>query len=109
MQKILFKINIKIKSILKLHKIWIYTNIRFNPKLILSHDYNIISIIITNSFPNHLEAKKIEKLIIGEQYLICFRKNIKTYIKGYEMCLMIKMVNYKLYNNFKSLPISTHH
>ena len=46
------------------------------------------------------------KFIDQKYYLSSPKKDVNTYVKGCNICLLSKMVKYKLYNNRQALPIS---
>lgn len=48
---------------------------------------------------DHFGVDKTEELIGRKCYWPTFRKDIKAYINGYIMCLALKAIKYKLYEN----------
>lgn len=65
----------------------------------MSRDYD-------KSLADYFSIKKICKLKTQKDYKINFWHNIKAYIKSNNMCLVLKIIIYKLYNNLKLLFIS---
>lgn len=65
------------------------------PKMICS---KLINKYHNNFFASYFRVEKIQKLISWKYYWLSLRKNIETYIKGYNICLALKMVRYKPYN-----------
>ena len=64
----------------------------------------IISSKLISKYHNDLLASffginKIKKLINPKYYWLSFKKDVKTYIKSYNVYLILKMVRHKPYNN----------
>ena len=51
---------------------------------------------------------KTKDLVGQKYYWPSLQKDIKAYVKGYDVCLGSKAVRHKLYGNLQSLPIPTH-
>ena len=61
-----------------------------------------------NLFTSHFGIKKAQKLIAKNYYWLMLQKGIEAYVKGYDICLALKIICYKLYRNLQLLPVSTH-
>lgn len=61
-----------------------------------------------NPFASHFKIDKIKELIVWKYYWSSFKKNIKAYFKGCDICLISKTIRYKLYINLKSMLIPIH-
>ena len=56
----------------------------------------------------HFGINKTQELLGWKYYWPSLRKDIKSYVKGCDICLTSKAAGYKPYNNLQSLPIQTH-
>ena len=61
-----------------------------------------------NSLTRHFGIKKTRELLASKYVCLFLRHDIKAYIKGCDICLILKAVRHKLYNNLQSLLVSTH-
>lgn len=55
-----------------------------------------------------LELKKFENMS-WKYYWLQLKKDVKSYVKGYNICLAIKTVKHKLYNDLQSMLIPTYY
>ena len=76
------------------------------PKVICSKQINKY---YNNPIAGYFGIEKIWKLIAKKYYQPTPKRDIKAYIKGYNIYLTSKAVDYKLYRNLKSLPMLTHY
>lgn len=56
---------------------------------------------------SHFEIKKTSNLIAPKYYWSLLQQDIKSYIKGCDLYLALKIVKHKLYSNFQFLLILT--
>lgn len=68
----------------------------------------LISRYHNNSLTENFGVEKTRKLIGWKYYWPSLRRNIKTYVKGYDMCLVLKPVRHKPYKDLQSMPILTY-
>ena len=61
-----------------------------------------------NHFVDDFSIKKTQELIAKKYYKLILWKDIKVYIKGYDVCLASKKVCHKPYKDFQLLPILIH-
>ena len=54
-----------------------------------------------NPLVDHFGVNKIRELIGQKYYWPSLRKDIKSYIKGYDICLSLKTMSHKSYSNFQ--------
>lgn len=66
-------------------------------KLISCHNNNLLA--------GHFGINKTCELVVKKYYLLISCKDIKAYIQGYDICLALKAVMYKSYNDLKSLLV----
>lgn len=57
---------------------------------------------------SYFGIKKTWKLVARKYYWPTSQKVIETYVKGYNVYLILKIVQHKLYNNFQLLLIQTY-
>lgn len=62
--------------------------------------FKIINWHYNNFFVDYFKANKIIKLISQKYYQLSLRKNVKVYIKDYDVYLIFKIDKYKPYGNF---------
>lgn len=58
-----------------------------------------------NSLANHFDIAKTYQLGAYKYYWPTLWHNIKAYVKAYYMCLALKAVNHKPYDDLQSLPV----
>ena len=56
----------------------------------------------------HFGIEKTCKLLAKKYYWPTLRHNVKAYVKGCDVCLTSKAVQYKPYGDLQSLPVPTH-
>ena len=56
----------------------------------------------------HFGINKIQELITEKYFWPPLWYNVEAYIKNCDICLVLKAVKYKFYNNFQFLPVSIH-
>ncbi len=61
-----------------------------------------------DSLVGYFGIEKIWELIVRKYYWLTLRANVKSYVKGYNVCLASKLVKHKLYGYLQSLPVPTH-
>lgn len=61
-----------------------------------------------NLLTSHFCINKTKKLINKKYYWPWLWKDIKTYVKGCDVCLAFKTIKYKLYKDLQALPIPIH-
>lgn len=59
-------------------------------------------------FLGYFDMEKTQELIAKRYYRQMLPKDIKAYVKSYNLCLALKIVCQKPYSDFQSLSISTH-
>lgn len=52
----------------------------------------------------HFGMNKIIKFISRKYYLLNLEKNVKAYMKDYNIYLALSIINHKYYDNLQSLP-----
>lgn len=66
---------------------------------------NLISKYHDNFFISYFGIEKTQELIAIKYYSSILQREIKVYIKDYDMCLTSKIVYQKPYNNYLYQPI----
>lgn len=61
-----------------------------------------------NPLAGHFDIKNTQKLLARKYYWPTLRHNVKGYVKGCDVCLALKTVRYKLYDDLQYLLILTH-
>ena len=82
-----------------------HLNLSFMPKAIWT---KLISRHHNDLLAGHFGIKKTRELLVQKYFWPSLRHNIEAYIKGCDVCLALKAVRHKPYNNFQSLPVLTH-
>ena len=82
-----------------------YQGLLYVPELICS---KMISCHYDNLLVRHFEIDKTQELVGRKYYWPSLRKDVKSYVKRYDVYLASKTVKYKLYGDLQSLPISTY-
>ena len=77
----------------------------FVPKVIQT---KLISRHHDNPLADHFGIDKTRELISKKYYWPRLRKIVEAYVKGYNVCLVLKAVRHKLYGDLQALPIPTH-
>lgn len=70
--------------------------------------FKVISCYYDDPLVRHFRIKKTRELVVRKYIQPTFYRNIKAYVRGYDVCLASKTVHYKLYGNFQSLQVPTH-
>ena len=89
----------------QIDRVFYYKGLLYLPKIVR---FALISKHYNDPLVDHFGVDKTRKLIGRKYYWLSLRKDIETYVKGYDICLASKAVKYKLYGDLQSLPISTH-
>lgn len=63
---------------------------------VINQNYN-------NFLVSYFSVNKTKKLISQKYYWLSLKKNFETYIKGCNVCLSLKIMRDKLYNNLQLL------
>ena len=82
-----------------------YQGLPYVPEIIRS---KVISYHHNNLLAEHFGINKRRKLVGRKYYWPSLRKNIETYVRGCNMCLVLKAVRHKPYGDLQFLPILTH-
>ena len=61
-----------------------------------------------DSLIEHFSIDKTRELVSRKYYWPSLKKNIEAYVRGCDVCLVLKTVRYKLYRDLQSLPIPMH-
>ena len=56
----------------------------------------------------HFGIDKTRELVARKYYWPSLRKNVKSYVRGCDVCPALKAVRYKPYSDLQFLPIPTH-
>ncbi len=81
-----------------------YQDLPFVLKVIHSE---LISKHHNDSLAGHFSIETTCELIARKFYWLTLRQDVKTYIKGYNVCLASKAVHYKPYGDLQLLPVPT--
>ena len=57
---------------------------------------------------DHFDIDKTKELIGRKYYWLSLKKDVEAYVKGCDVCLDLKAVRHKAYNDLQSLPVPTH-
>ena len=68
----------------------------------------LISRYHDNLLAGHFGIKKTHKLVAWKYYWLMLCHDVDDYIKGCDICLALKTVQYKPYGNLQSLPVPTY-
>ena len=82
-----------------------YQRLIYVPEIIRS---KVISRHHNDPLTGHFGISKTKELVDRKYYWPSLRKNVKNYVRGYNICLALKAVYYKPYRGLQSLPVSTH-
>ena len=61
-----------------------------------------------NRLADHFGIKKIQELVVRKYYWPILRRDVKDYVRGYDVCIASKTVRHKLYRDLQSLPVPIH-
>ena len=96
----------RLKDVYKeVDRIWYHQKLLFVLEAI---QIKLISQYNDNQLVEYFDIDKIRELIGQKYYWPSFRKNIKAYIKNYDICLGLKTVRHKSYNDPQFLPVFTY-
>ena len=79
-----------------LKRVFQYDSLPFVPDIIRS---KVISRHHNNLLVIYFGINKTQELISWKYYWLGIKKDVKFYIKGCDVCLALKTVSHKLYNN----------
>ena len=82
-----------------------YQSLLYIPKVIRSE---LINKHHNNPFTNHFYIKNTRELIAKKYYKPILQQNVEAYVKGCDVCLALKAVYYKPYEDLQVLPIPTY-
>lgn len=82
-----------------------YQDLFYVPKIICSE---VISCYHDDPLAGHFEIDKTRELIARKYYWPTLRRDVKTYLKGCDMCLASKAVCHKLNGDIQLFLVSTH-
>ena len=86
-------------------RVFQYQGLPYVPKLIHS---KVISYYHNDLLAKHFSIAKTRELVGQKYYWSSLRKNVKIYIREYNICLTSKTVHHKPYKNLQSWLIPTH-
>ena len=95
----------KANSYKEIDEILHYQGLLFIPKAIQT---KLMSRHRDNCLAGHFSIKKLCKLLAWKYYWSTLRHNVEAYVKGCNVCLALKAVRHKLYNDFQLLCIPMH-
>lgn len=84
-------------------RIFYYQRLFYIPQIIC---LELISCHNDNLLVEHFKINKIRKLVAKKYYWPTLRRNLKTYVRGCDICLSSKAICHKPYGDLKSLLIS---
>ena len=93
------------KDYKKINRVLYYQDLLFLPNVIW---IKLINRHHNNSLIGHFGIKKTCKLLAQKYYLPTLCYDIEAHVKGYDVCLALKLLRYKRYGNLQSLPVSIH-
>lgn len=89
----------------KINRVLHYQGLSFIPESIW---IKLISQYYDNLLAGYFGINKIKELVGHKYYWLNFRRKVKAYIKGYNVCLALKAMRYKPYSDLQSLPIPSY-
>ena len=90
----------------KINKILYYQRLLFVSEIVQTE---LINWYYDNLLIGHFGIDKWTKDFIKQKYYwSSLQRDIKAFIKGYDVYLGLKIVRHKPYNNLQSLPMLTH-
>ena len=82
-----------------------YQELPFIPEVIqtelISQDHNDL-------LAEHFSINKTKELVGRKYYWPSLQKDVEAYVKGCDVCLGLKAVKHKPYEDLQSLPVPTH-
>ena len=82
-----------------------YQKLLYVPEISCSE---LISCQYDDFLAGYFSINKTRELIGWKYHWPSLKKNIETYIRGYDDCFTLKTVRHKLYGDLQSLHVSTH-
>ena len=82
-----------------------YQGLPYVPEIIRS---KAISRYHNDPLAEHFGIDKTRELVGRKYYWPSLRRDVKSYVRGYDVCLASKTVRHKPYSDLQSLPIPTH-
>ena len=82
-----------------------YQRLPYVPELIRTE---LISRHHDGSLAGHFGIEKIRELIARKYYWETLRRDVESYVRGYNICLASKAVRHKPYGDLQLLPVPTH-
>ena len=79
-----------------------YRGLPYVPKIIYS---KVISCHYNDLLAGYFGIDKTRELVDWKYYWPSLKRDVKTNVRGYDVCLTLKMVRYKPYGDLQSLPI----
>ena len=70
--------------------------------------FEVISRHHDHPLAGHFGIDKTRELVGQKYYWPSLRRDVKSYVRGCDVCLALKAVRHKPYGDLQSLPISTH-
>ena len=82
-----------------------YRGLLYIPEIICS---KVISCHHNDHLAGHFGIDKTKELVGQKYYWPNLKKDVKTYVRGCDVCLTSKAICHKPYRDLQSLPIPTH-
>ena len=82
-----------------------YQGLSYVPEIICS---KVISCQNNNLLAGHFGIDKTQELVGRKYYWPKLRRDVESYVRGYEVCLLSKTTRHKLYGDLQSLLVPTH-
>ena len=82
-----------------------YRGLPYVPEIICS---KVISCHHNDLLAGHFGIDKTRELVGRKYYWPSLRKDVKNYVRGYDVCLASKAICHKPYGDLQSLPVPTH-
>ena len=83
-----------------------HQSLLYVPKIIWTE---LISRHHNNLLSDHFGIEKTQELVVQKYYWPTFCHDVNDYVKGCDICLALKTVQYKSYGDLQSLPVPTHY
>ena len=82
-----------------------YQGLSYVPEIIRS---GVISCHHNDPLAGHFGIDKSKELVSPKYYWPSLKKNVENYVRGCDVCLTLKAIRHKPYENLQSLFIPTH-
>ena len=82
-----------------------YQRLLYVPEIIRS---KVISCHYNDPLTGHFGIDKTEELVGWKYYWPSLKRDVESYVRGYNVCLTLKAVRHTPYGDLQSLPIPTH-